>query len=80
MVPTLYLVSDAAAASVAAAAARGATVVVTYWSGIVDEDDHIRLGGYPGAFRDLLGVRVEEFLPLRQGESVSLDDGTRADP
>jgi beta-galactosidase len=79
VVPTLYLASDAAAASIAAAAARGATVVVTYFSGIVDEDDHIRLGGYPGAFRDLLGVRVEEFLPLREGETLTLDDGTTAD-
>ena len=32
------------------------------------EDDHVRLGGYPGAFRDLLGVRVEEFFPLVAGE------------
>ena len=52
-----------------AAAEAGATVVVTYFSGIVDEHDHIRLGGYPGAFRDLLGVRIEEFLPLLAGES-----------
>ena len=39
-------------------------MLVTYFSGIVDEHDHVRLGGYPGAFRDLLGVRVEEFFPL----------------
>ena len=43
--------------------------------GIVDEHDQIRLGGYPGAFRDLLGVRVEEFFPLPAGETVALDDG-----
>ncbi|WP_435587969.1 beta-galactosidase trimerization domain-containing protein [Micromonospora aurantiaca (nom. illeg.)] len=36
------------------------------------------LGAY-GAFRDLLGVRVEEFFPLRAGETVRLDDGARAD-
>ena len=48
----------------------------TYFSGIVDEHDHVRLGGYPGAFRDLLGVRVEEFFPLREGEQVGLDDGS----
>jgi beta-galactosidase len=73
VVPTLYLVSDAAAAAVAAAAEAGATVVVTYFSGIVDEHDHIRLGGYPGAFRDLLGVRTTEFLPLTEGESVRVE-------
>ena len=79
LVPTLYCVTDADAAGIAAAAERGATVLVTYFSGIVDEHDHIRLGGYPGAFRDLLGVRVEEFTPLLEGEVVHLDDGSAAD-
>jgi beta-galactosidase len=51
--------------------------VVTYFSGIVDEDDHLRLGGYPGAFRELLGVLVEEFFPLDAGETVELSDGSR---
>ncbi|ACQ81541.1 Beta-galactosidase [Beutenbergia cavernae DSM 12333] len=79
VVPTLYLVGDDGAANLAAAAARGATVLVTYFSGIVDTSDHVRLGGYPGAFRDVLGVLTEEFAPLQEGETVTLDDGTRAD-
>src|SRR5262249_38846557 len=41
VLPTTYLVTDADAANVAAAAQRGATVVVTYFSGIVDEHDHV---------------------------------------
>ncbi|MBV9919578.1 MAG: beta-galactosidase [Pseudonocardia sp.] len=77
IVPTLYLCSDALAKALEDVAARGAHVLVTYFSGIVDEHDHVRLGGYPGAFRALLGVRVEEFAPRRG--SVSLDDGSRAD-
>lgn len=76
VVPTLYLMTDAAAAAVAAAAEAGAQVLVTFFSGIVDESDHIWLGGYPGALRELLGVRSEEFWPLRAGESVLLDDGS----
>jgi len=79
VVPTLYLVSDADAANIAAAADRGASVLVTYFSGIADENDHIRLGGYPGAFRELLGVRTEEIWALQDGETLTLDDGTRAD-
>jgi beta-galactosidase len=79
LVPTLYTVTDVAAANVHAAATRGATVLVTYFSGLVDEHDHIRPGGYPGAFRDLLGIVVEELLPLREGERVVLSDGTTAD-
>lgn len=77
--PTLYLISDEGAGNIAAAAERGATVAITYFSGIVDPDDHIRLGGYPGAFRDLLGVRVDEFFPLLEREVITLDDGTSAD-
>ncbi len=75
VVPTLYLVSDAQAAAVAEAARGGAHVVITYFSGIADPDDHVLLGGYPGAFRELLGLRVEEFFPLRPGETVPLSGG-----
>lgn len=75
LVCTLYTVTDAAAANIAAAAAAGATVLVTYFSGIVDEQDHVRLGGYPGAFRELLGIRVEEFHPLLTGVQLKLSDG-----
>src|SRR3954454_25361568 len=72
IVPVQYLLADATAAVLARAAEAGATVVVTYFSGIVDERDHVRLGGYPGALRDLLGVRVEEFFPLPPGDRVAL--------
>jgi beta-galactosidase len=76
LVCTLYAVSEESAANVATAAAAGATVLVSYFSGIVDGQDHVRLGGYPGAFRELLGVRVEEFHPLLAGTQLKLSDGT----
>ncbi|MFE9725854.1 beta-galactosidase [Streptomyces sp. NPDC005794] len=79
VVPTLYSVDDQDAARVAEAAHAGASVLITFFSGIVDENDHVRLGGYPGAFRELLGVRSEEFHPLQEDEVLTLDDGTRAD-
>jgi beta-galactosidase len=75
VVPTLYLMRRSAAEALHAAASAGAQVVVTFFSGIVDEHDHVRLGGYPGALRDLLGVRVEEFRPLLADDRVALDDG-----
>jgi beta-galactosidase len=79
IVPALYLTSDADAAAVAARARDGAVVAVTYLSGIVDETNRVRAGGYPGAFRDLLGVFGEEFFALLDGEVVSLDrDGWTA--
>jgi beta-galactosidase len=79
IVPTLYLCGDGVERALRGVVERGGHVLVTYFSGIVDEHDHVRLGGYPGAFRDLLGVRVEEFAPLAPGASVALDDGSRAD-
>nr|BFE60944.1 beta-galactosidase [Dactylosporangium thailandense] len=78
VVPMLYLVSDRDAAAIAEAAYAGATVLVTYFSGIVDPLDRVRLGGYPGAFRDLLGVRVEEFAPLPEADRVDIDGVTGA--
>ena len=79
LVPNLYLVSDATADAVRAVVDAGGHALVTYFSGVCDENDHIRLGGYPGAFRDLLGVTVEEFCPLLAGDSVELDNGWTAD-
>ncbi len=79
LIPTLYSVTDDVAARIKEAVANGATALVTYFSGIVDENDHIRLGGYPGAFRDLLGIRVEEFAPLRHSEHVRLSTGGTGD-
>ena len=76
--PMLHLVTDADVEALEQAAASGAEVLLTYFSGTVDEHDHIRLGGYPGAFTDLLGVRADELRPLLAGQEVRLD-GTLAD-
>ena len=39
--------------------------------------EHIRLGGYPAPFRDLLGLWVEEFSPLMRGQTnhIQTSDG-----
>jgi beta-galactosidase len=76
--PSLYLVTDAAAANLERAVRAGAHLAVGPFSGIVDEHDHVRPGGYPGAFAGLLGARVEELRPLLDGAAVELDDGSRA--
>ena len=78
IVPALYMVSDDAAATIERYVSSGGHALVTFFSGIVDEDDRVRLGGYPGAFRELLGVSTEEFHPLAPDEVVALDDGARA--
>ncbi|NIK58634.1 beta-galactosidase [Kribbella shirazensis] len=75
VVPSLYLISDAAAACLAAYVEAGGQLVVGYFSGIVDTELRVRLGGYPGALTELLGVRVEEFHPLPDDGSVALSSG-----
>jgi beta-galactosidase len=73
--PNLYLVTDEAAENIARFAKDGGTLVLSFFSGIADEHDHIRLGGYPAPFRRLLGLVVPEFWPHMEGEThqVTLD-------
>ncbi|MGP2439559.1 beta-galactosidase [Streptomyces sp. JW3] len=72
--PVLHLVPAELAKELTRFAEQGGHLVTTYFSGVVDENDHVWLGGYPGALRDLLGIRVEEFGPLLDGDPVELDD------
>ena len=74
--PVLHVVPVALAERLRAFVAGGGHLVTTYFSGIVDEHDHVWLGGYPGALRDLLGIRIEEFGPLLDDETAGLDNGS----
>lgn len=78
VIPSLYLVRDSEVDAIDRYVRSGGTVLVTFFTGLVDEDDRVRLGGYPGAFTDLLGIRTDEFFPLAAGGAVRLDDGARA--
>lgn len=73
--PTLYVVSEALRERLDAFVHAGGHLVSTFFSGIVDEDDAVWLGGYPGALRETLGIRVAEFRPLFDGEEVMVDGG-----
>ncbi len=75
LAPSLYLLTDRGARALDAHVRGGGSLVVGPFSGIVDEHDHVRLGGYPGALREVLGVRVEEFFPLAEGASYALAGG-----
>ncbi|MBE8472101.1 beta-galactosidase [Streptomyces justiciae] len=74
--PVLHVMPAELAKELTRYAEQGGHLVTTYFSGVVDQNDHIWLGGYPGALRELLGIRVEEFGPLLADESVALDDGS----
>jgi beta-galactosidase len=77
--PASYLLTASAAANLRDYVAGGGTLVVSYFSGIVDENDAVHPGPHPGALRDVLGLRVDEFLPLHEGETVTLDSGLTGD-
>jgi beta-galactosidase GanA len=76
VVPTLFALTDAHAEALCAVPGRGGTLLVTYLSGVCDADNQVITGGFPGAFRDVLGAWCDEFYPLQAGESTALDDGT----
>jgi beta-galactosidase len=71
--PNLYLVTDASAQNINRFVADGGTLLMSFFSGIVDVQDHIRLGGYPAPFRDVLGLLVDNFVPIATGETNRLD-------
>ncbi|WP_246239198.1 beta-galactosidase [Acrocarpospora corrugata] len=76
MLPSLYLLSGVDRDVLARYVESGGTLVVGAYSGVVDERDHIVLDGYPGALREVLGVRMEEFVPLLDGQTITLSDGS----
>ncbi|GIG68334.1 beta-galactosidase [Phytomonospora endophytica] len=77
LAPNLYLTTAATAAAIRSYVDGGGTFVSGFFSGLVDEHDHLHDGAYPGAFRDLLGLVADEFWPLAAGERAGLrtDDG-----
>jgi beta-galactosidase len=47
---------------------RGGYLIATYFSGIVDENDLVYMGGYPGALKNLMGIWVEELDALNRDQ------------
>ncbi|WP_406418752.1 beta-galactosidase [Streptomyces sp. NBC_01614] len=72
VVPASYLMTEAAGHNLTEYVENGGTLVVSYFSGIVDEHDAVHEGAYPGPLRDVLGLTVEEFSPLLQDQLVRI--------
>ncbi|WP_182903021.1 beta-galactosidase [Microbispora sp. H10830] len=80
VVPNAYLVDDEGVAAVTEFARGGGTVVMSFFSGVVDQCNRVRPDGYPGAFRRLIGAKIDEYWPARPGErfTVEFTDGRTA--
>lgn len=79
LVPSLLPISDAQGAAFAQFAHGGGHLAVWYLSGTTDEHLRVRQGSYSAGFAGLAGIRVEEHVPLPDGATVTLDDGSVAD-
>jgi beta-galactosidase len=58
--PVLYMVKPGYAKRIEKFVENGGTFLTTFFSGIVDENDLVTLGGYPGELRNVLGIWSEE--------------------
>ncbi|ETT33641.1 beta-galactosidase [Paenibacillus sp. FSL P4-0338] len=67
--PVLYMVKPGFAEKVEAFVQAGGTFITTYFSGIVNENDLVTVGGYPGELRKVLGIWAEEIDALLPGMS-----------
>ncbi len=76
--PLLYMLRPGVAENLKQFVERGGTLLTTFFSGIVDENDHVMLGGYPAELRQLLGIHVEEFDPwtAEMTNAVVIKEGT----
>ena len=67
--PVWYMVKENADEKVRKFVKDGGRFLTTFFSGIVQENDLVTLGGYPGKLRDILGIWVEEQDALPHGAS-----------
>ena len=71
--PMVYMLRPGFADRLKQFVEAGGTVVMTYWSAVVDESDLCFLGGVPGdGLRELFGVWEEESQTYLPGESVGI--------
>ncbi|WEG12434.1 beta-galactosidase [Pullulanibacillus sp. KACC 23026] len=70
--PMLYMIRQGVAENLEAFVSGGGTLVSTYWSGIVNENDLTFLGGFPGPLGKLLGIWAEEIDSLYDSETNEL--------
>lgn len=75
--PMLYLTKPGFGEKVEKFVENGGRFITTYWSGIVNENDLVNLGGFPGPLRKVLGIWSEELDGLHDGETntIAVEEG-----
>lgn len=66
--PVLYMIKHNYDIKLKEFVTNGGIFITTFFSGIVDENDLVTTGGYPGKLRDLLGIWVEEIDALKEND------------
>jgi beta-galactosidase len=79
--PMLHLIKPGVGEALETFVRGGGSLVATYWTGIVDENDLCFLGGFPGgegsALRRTLGIWSEELDVLYPGETRLIESDER---
>ena len=79
LLPNSYLLANQHEDQLLEYAKNGGSLVVSYFTGISDENDHIKLGGYGGRLvREGFGLFVEEFAPQSSTANIQLSNGLDA--
>lgn len=63
--PASYLLTAEAGENLARYVEAGGTLVVSYFSGVVDANEAVHEGGYGAPLKEVLGFTVAEYLPMR---------------
>lgn len=69
--PVMYMVKDGYDEKLRSFVHNGGSFLTTFFSGYVDKNDLVTVGGYPGKLRDILGIWVEEEDALPEGMNNS---------
>lgn len=64
--PASYQVTNDFSTKVEDYVKKGGVFITNFFNGIVDEHDRVYLGGYPGAYKEVLGIYIEEFAPMKE--------------
>ena len=72
VIPNAYLVPDRFVSALEGFVRGGGTVVCSFFSGVVDENNQVSQPAYPGGIRTLIGGYIDEFWPAREGETFGV--------